>query len=158
MTFAAKTKVSEQKSKLEIEALLTKYGASRFASMTDYDTRIATIGFTYKFIHIKMEIPLPDPKDKKFTLQSNGWSSRTDSAADELFRQEVRRRWRCLALSLKAKLVSVTDGITTFEREFMPYMIQADGSTLGDAMLPLIRHAMLGKGPLMLEHKPQASE
>lgn len=146
MGFATGTSVSEEKSRQEIERMLAKYGASRFGVLTDYEHRKATIGFTIKSIQVEMVIPLPDPKDKKFKYTHNGSRYASEPKQAEQFQQEVRRRWRSLCLSLKAKLVSVEDGITTFEREFLPYMVTASGQTIGERLEPVIRAVMQSGG------------
>jgi len=45
--------------------------------------------------------------------------SHMDPEQAKVFDAEVRRRWRSLALIVKAKLVAVDDGISTAEREFL---------------------------------------
>ena len=66
--------------------------------------------------------------------------------------QEVRRRWRALALSIKAKLETVESGIAEFETEFMPYMVLPNGKTVAENILPEIERAYsTGKMPKLLE-------
>lgn len=141
MSYAKGTAVGEDRSRAEIEKMLQKVGASRFGVLTDFERRTATIGFTYQNIQIEMRIPLPDPNDSAFKLTPSGrWSKSTDDQA-KAYQGEVRRRWRCLVMALKAKLVAVSDGIATFEREFLPYMVTADGTTVGERFAPIIEHA-----------------
>ena len=131
-TFARGTSVTEDRTRAEIEKMLGRYGATRFGVLTDYASRTAVIGFTYKRLNIEMKIQLPDPDDKRFkTTPSARWRRNPDDQRDE-YDGEVRRKWRCLAIALKAKLVAVEDGITTFEREFLPYIITADGRSIAD--------------------------
>ena len=59
--------------------------------------------------------------------------------------------WRALALSIKAKLVGVDDGIETFEQAFMAHVVMPDGLTLGDHVTPKIAAAYeSGKMPALL--------
>jgi hypothetical protein len=134
VSYASNTSVTEDRSRQEIERLLMKYGASRFGCMTDYDHRVAIIEFSYRKIVIQMRIPLPDRQGAEICLYKQGSTTfrRTDSAIAERYGQEIRRRWRSLSLALKAKLVAVEDGITTFETEFMPYMVTDDGRTVAE--------------------------
>lgn len=134
MSYAQDTSVTEDRSRQEIERMLMKYGASRFGCLSDYEHKFALIEFTYKKIAIQMQIPVPDRQDKKFTRCSGRMSAyrRDESSAQKLYEQEVRRKWRSLSLALKAKLVAVEDGITTFETEFMPYMVTDNGQTLAE--------------------------
>lgn len=145
MAYAEGTSVSEEKSRQEIERMLTRMGASKFGVLSDYNERTAEIGFVYKTIHVRMLITLPDPKDDRFNKTPTGKWLRSDNAKEEMYRAEVRRKWRSLSLALKAKLVSVEEGITTFEREFLPYMVTSSGQTVAEKMEPLIREAMEGR-------------
>ena len=141
MSYAEGTQVSEAKTRLELEKILTRMGAAQFGVMTDYENRLATIAFVYKRVQVQMQIPLPNPKDRRFTHSKNGAWLRSPEAAKREVESEVRRRWRCLLLAIKAKLVAVQDGICTFEREFLPYMVCADGTTIADKLAPLIEEA-----------------
>lgn len=142
MSFASGTKVTEEKSRQEIERMLAKIGATRFGVLTDYENKCATMGFTFKRIQVQMQIPLPSPDERRFKVTPSGrWSVNAEQQRLN-FEAEVRRRWRCLALALKAKLVAVEDGITTFEREFLPYMVTATGQTIADRLEPVIKLAM----------------
>lgn len=149
MSFAAGTSVDESRSRAEIERMLQKAGASSFGSFSDYARKRAEIGFTYKHIHIRMEIMLPADDEKRFLRDGRG-SIRTPARRLEEYQAECRRRWRCLSLVLKAKLIAVEDGITTLEREFLPYMVMADGRTLAERMAPAIAAAQAGPGSALL--------
>jgi hypothetical protein len=140
VSYARNTTVTEDRSRQEIERLLMKYGASRFGCMSDYEHRIALIEFTYQRIVIEMRIPLPDASANQFARTPTGLV-RSETEQNRLYQQEVRRRWRSLSLALKAKLIAIEDGITTFENEFMPYMITDDGRTLGERFMHLIATA-----------------
>ncbi len=50
--------------------------------------------------------------------------------------QERRRRWRALLLTIKAKLVSVENGIEKFEEAFLAHIVIAGGQTVGQKALP----------------------
>lgn len=65
--------------------------------------------------------------------------------------QENRRRWRCLALVIKAKLEAVESGITTLEQEFLAHIVLPNGKTVSEEMVPQIAHAYsTGKMPPLL--------
>ncbi len=125
MTYASKTTVPAERSRAEVEKLLYRYGADRFGYM-NVRNRVE-IAFMIDGRAIKMELPFADPDD----------------------RQDVNRRWRCLLLVLKAKLVAVEDGISTIEREFLADMVMADGRSVGQFLAPQLAKA---RGmPLMLK-------
>lgn len=137
MVYAQATSVSEDRSRSEIEKMLVRAGASRVGCITDIGARKAMIGFTLRNLNIQMQIPLPAADERRFTHGGrNGWQKRPEHKAQEAFQGECRRRWRSLSLALKAKLVAIEDKITTFEQEFMPYVVMADGQTIGEKLTP----------------------
>jgi hypothetical protein len=133
--YAEGTTVSAEKSKLEIEQILTRYGATSFAS--GWQGGVAVIAFEAKGRRIKFTLPLPDAKDKGVTHKRNdGWNGPTETEKKERVEQETRRRWRALALAIKAKLEVVESGIATFEQEFMAHVVLPNGATVGEWMEP----------------------
>jgi hypothetical protein len=152
-SFANGTSVSADKSRQEVETLLTKFGASEHGFITSHERRLVLIGFKYKGIQIRMEIPLPDRNEKAIQRDGRGYT-RSPEKIEEAFQGEIRRRWRCLALAIKAKMVSVEDRVTTFEREFLPYMVTDSGRTVAEEMETSIRAAMTGKSLKMLPPAP----
>lgn len=86
------------------------------------------VGFQAQGRRIKITIPVPD--------RENG--------------PEVRRRWRCLLLSLKAKFEAINSEISTFEIEFQPYTVLPNGQTVAELVQPLISKAYAsGKMPAL---------
>lgn len=139
MAFAEGTTVSVEKSRAEIEALLTRYGATRFAS--GWDATHAQIAFQIGNLAVRFLLPMPDVKDRRFThVVRRGCSHlRTDLQKRGVIDQEQRRRWRALALVIKAKLEAVSTGITTLEQEFLAHIVTDDGLTVGDHIVPRLK-------------------
>jgi hypothetical protein len=140
--FAEGTEVSPEKSKMEIERILARYGATSFAS--GWQNGRAVIAFTANNRHVKFVLPLPDKTDKNAPWRrkkNDGWSGPSDSAVQVRYDAEVRRLWRALALAIKAKLEVVDSGIASFEHEFMAHIVMPNGSTVGDWMEPQIENA-----------------
>lgn len=133
-TYAAKTSVSVEASKSEIERTLQRYGASSF--MSGWDAERAVIGFIIAGRQIRFVLELPDRDEKRFTMHSRG--RRTPDAALREWEQACRQRWRALALVIKAKLEAVESGITTLEDEFLAHTVLPDGTTAGAWMRPQI--------------------
>lgn len=128
MTYAARTEVSVDKTKAEIEKLLARYGATSFAS--GWSPEGATIVFEAKARRIRFELPMP----KQETFRSvKKWE------------QEQRRRWRCLALMVKSKLEAVESGIVSFEEEFLAHIVvPGRGETFGQWVRPQLAEAYAG--------------
>lgn len=153
MKYAKDTQVSVEKSKIEIEQTVTRYGASQF--MSGWKENSAMIGFKMKERNIRFILPLPLRSEKRFTKDKYG-HSRPESKAIELWEQEQRQRWRALALAVKAKLEVVESGISTFEDEFMAHIILPSGQTVAEWMGPQIRTAYeTGLMPPMLPYMPE---
>ena len=93
MTYAAKTKVPADKTRMEIERLVKKYGAKGFSSGWHEGT--ARVQFYAHNRHVR------------FTV-----------ATASLSAVQERERWRALLLLVKAKLVAVDSKIATFEEAF----------------------------------------
>jgi hypothetical protein len=82
--YAQGTTVSVAKSRVEIETLVTRHGATSFAS--GYEGTHANILFKMKNRRVRFELQLVEGDER-----------------------ENMRRWRCLAALLKAKLSAVED-------------------------------------------------
>ena len=125
--YAKGTNVSSAKSKMEIERTLTRYGADQFmyGSKNDY----AMIGFRVKNKMVKIDMPLPDRNAEEFTMDTRGWE-RAKGVSEKLYEKELKRRWRSLALVIKAKLEAVETGISTFEKEFLGFILLPGGQTV----------------------------
>ncbi len=156
--YAKDTSVSVEKSRAEIEAILTRYGATAFAYATNMDK--AMIKFEASGRHIAFVLLMPDKTADRFKFPSyrgkvQKWGrALAPEAARVKWDQECRQKWRCLALAIKAKLESVESGIATFEDEFMAHIILPNGQTVGQFMRPQIETAYnSGAMPALLEFK-----
>ena len=137
MRYAQHTAVSSERSKAEIERLLTRYGATSFASGWHNDQ--AVIQFQMHDRRIKFVLPLPSKADKEFTHSKRGL--RDERTIYALWERATRQRWRALALVVKAKLEAVETGITSFEDEFMAHIVMPGGKTVAEMARPAIDQA-----------------
>lgn len=113
--FAEGTEVPVARSKAEIEAMLNKYGATRFAYMGS--ATHAVIVFEIVEIRVRFDLPLPAPDERNAE-------------------KETRRRWRALALVIKAKLEMVNSGIVSLEDEFLSHAVMPNGERMGEWAKP----------------------
>ena len=142
--FAADTSVSSDRSRAEIENTLRRYGADRFAYMSER-TR-AVIGFEVNGRRIRFDVPMPDPTAKEFHWSNHATpQKRTPTKAHEAWEQACRQKWRALALVVKAKLEAVESGVAEFQDEFLAYIVLPNGQTVGDMAAPSIEAAYAGK-------------
>ncbi len=146
-TYAQNTSVPVEKSKMEIERLLQRYGASKFASY--WDDECATILFEAHKRRIKFMLPLPSKEEYKKTPE--GRTRHNEDAIHAAWEQGCRSRWRALCLIVKAKLEAVQSGVSTFESEFGWNTVMPNGKTVGETVHPAIEAAYTnGKMPPML--------
>ncbi|HUW30193.1 MAG TPA: hypothetical protein VM223_01130 [Planctomycetota bacterium] len=138
MAYAENTSVPVDRSKAEIERVLARYGATGF--MYGIRPEKAVVAFEANDRHVRFILPMPDPSAPEFRTTPTGRSRKGD-AVNSAFEQEVRRRWRALALAIKAKLEAVDTGITEFEDEFMAHIVMPDGKTVSEHTRPLIAAA-----------------
>lgn len=137
MSYAEHTTVSAENSRMGIERILRRYGASAFSYGWEEDR--AVVMFRASDRAVRFIINMPDRKDRRFTHHSRG--VRTAAAAEKEWEQATRQRWRVLALVVKAKLEAVATGITTFEDEFLAHILLPNGETVGDWMSPQVQEA-----------------
>ena len=137
MSFAEDTKVPIERSKAEIEAMLIRYGADQFVS--GWGETEARIQFRANERYIRFVLPIPKKDEPRFTQHARyTWKRRSEAEAVKAWEQELRRRWRALALVVKAKLEAVQSGIVGFEDEFMAHIVMPDGQTVAEHARPMI--------------------
>ena len=138
MAYAQSTTVPVEKSRAEIERLLSQHHCTRFASGIDHETKRATIQFSAHNRIVKFEITLPDPGDPKYRKIKNSYLQRTAAGITKIVEQETRTRWRALLLVIKAKLEAIESGIATFDDEFLAHVLLPNQETVGEYIGPLV--------------------
>jgi hypothetical protein len=145
--YAQNTKVGIESSQSEIRKIITRYGATRFASMDE--PGLSVIMFEVHDRRVKFTLTMPDISE--FALTPGRRARRSKESQFDAWEQACKSRWRSLALSIKAKLVAVEDNIAMFEQEFLEYVVLPNGQTVGEFMRPQIQIAYdSGRMPKML--------
>lgn len=145
--YAEGTQVSPEKSQQEISATLRRYGAAGF--MFGEDNGRAVVAFRAHDRMVRFILPLEIDRKQFQTTATGRW--RDEASIDKAIEGEHRRRWRALALAIKAKLEVVETGIASFEDEFLANLVLPDGSTVGDWAQPQIAAAYAsGQMPALL--------
>lgn len=154
MAYAEDTSVSVERSRAEIEKIIVRAGAEKFASMISENE--AVIGFALRGKYVKFVLPLPRRDDKRFTHRKPGGVNvkvsipRNSDEAYKAWEQGCRAKWRALGLCIKAKLEAVEAGITSFEAEFLAHFVTPGGQTMGERIIPqLDEMAKSGKMPIL---------
>jgi hypothetical protein len=136
MAYAENTAVPVERSKAEIERMLSRYGADQF--MSAWSSQQALIGFTAHKRMVRFTLPLPTPEQFRYHVVRGRKKARTDAEVRTAIDRETRRRWRSLVLAIKAKLEAVASKISSFEDEFLPWIVLPSGRTVGQEVLPQI--------------------
>lgn len=134
--YAANTDVSSDRSRSEIERILTRYGADAFAYARQ--GRSSMISFQMQNRRVKFVIEMPDPGSREFTHTETGRQRKSVYQVEKAYEQATRQKWRALALVIKAKLEAVESGISEFEEEFLANIMLPDGQTVGSYSIPRI--------------------
>lgn len=137
--YAEGTEVSVEKSKGEIEALVSRAGADAFASASKKGQ--AMIQFQLKKRVVRFTLPLPNPDDPSFARTPGGRRWRDEAGKYKAWEQSCREKWRALFLSIKAKLYSIETGIETFDSAFMAQIVMPNGKTMEELCVPMICQA-----------------
>ena len=124
--YAKGTSVTPEKSRQEIEDTLKRFGVDGF--MYGDDGGKAMIQFRTSERFVRFIMTLPRPKDVSHTETGK---RRTKKQAEAAYEKELRRKWRALLISIKGKLVSVEEGVETFEEAFLAHIVVATGSGQG---------------------------
>lgn len=131
MTYAANTKVSPASSRVEIERILERYGATGF--LYGWAEGNAVVAFEMSGRRVKFLLPIPHLDE---FAQTETGRERSEGATTTAHQHAIRQRWRALALAIKAKLEIVESGITEFDEEFLAHIVLPGGERIGDWLAP----------------------
>ncbi len=156
--YAAGTEVPAERSRMDLERLLTAHGATGILSGWDATVREHRIIFRIADRMIRLRVVLPDPGSREFALTPTG-RRRTATQTAEQVRAEERRRWRALLLLTKAKFVAIEDGVQSLEEAFLADVLLPDQSTIGEWIRPQLDTAYAtAQMPSLLPGQPARPE
>lgn len=153
MPYAQGTDVPVDRSKVEIERTLRRFGADDFGYREQRKAggAVAMVSFGIDGRFVRFALSMPSPTDPSFTLTPTG-RERSTKQAEAAWEQACREQWRALAAVIKAKLVAVEAGISTVEQEFLAWIALPNGRTVGEETAPAIERAYAeGKHVPLLE-------
>jgi hypothetical protein len=142
--YAEQTTVSVANGRAELEATLERYGATPRRSSTSPAA-----------LWSRSVWPSSTCESRSLRLKKALTNSRAQQAAWE---KAYQQKWRSLVLAVKAKLVSVADGIETFEEAFMAHVVMPDGRTVAETMKPNIALAYKQGGAVPLSRRPDCNK
>lgn len=142
MTYAQKTTVTIERSKAEIEKIVTKAGATRFASYWEENSVVLAFQLDNRLMRFSLVLPSPDDeqfaKARTYRSYTRRGATTKGEARQKKWEQEIKRLWRALALCIKAKLESVESGIETLDEAFLAQIVLPGGKTVSQTIVPQI--------------------
>ena len=150
VSYAESTTVPGEKSKAELDRMLSAADAARRFMGADDDRGVAFVVFEIVGRQVRIEVPLPKPAD--FAPKAGAtYRTRTREHQQKAWEQGCRARWRALVLLIKAKLEAISLGLSTPEREFLADIFLPNGQRIHDALKEGIARAYIdGKMPPLL--------
>jgi hypothetical protein len=148
-SYAEGTTVSVERSRAELEALLTRFGATGF--LYGWTSQQGMIAFELHGRRCRFVVRPPSADELPDLRQAARERRRQASDDRRLLDEEVRRRWRELVLLVKAKLIAVESGVVSMDEEFLPYFVLPGNVTVAERLLPdLDNAAQSGRLPPLL--------
>lgn len=130
MAYAAETKVPVLQTQGEIKKMLTRVGCGPVGILEDPRERTIQVLFELDTRRIIFRMTIPDASSQRGR------------------EQKERSAWRALAQVIKFKLESIEAGIETLEQAFLAHIMQPDGRTYGETLIPeLDNHIAQGGVP-----------
>lgn len=154
--YAAETNVSIAQSRGEIEKLLRQWGADGISWTDQYVQGLAKIEFIWQFegTHYLARITFKVPKRADFLESGEGLDNRSGKVSEiklsRLLDQAGRAEHRCLLLLLKAAFNAVDQGMIRPEQLFLAFLVDGDGQTVGDVMIPRLNKMLAGGAARLL--------
>ena len=139
------TTVPVAKSQAELRGLLQKFGAQQFTFGEGRDW--AGVEFLHADHLVRVRCPLRPPTDSAVQAQMKASHRSIAESTTALLDREAMRVWRVLVWSVKARLVSVEEGLESFEQAFLSHLVDpSSGRTLWEAVREPIEGGALQLG------------
>lgn len=153
--YARGTDVSVDRTRAELERLLTAHGATGFG----YGWESGHHRVVFRVADRMIRLEVSEPGRAEFTRTPTGLS-RSEAQITERVFAETRRRWRSLLLVTKARFVAIEDGVMTLEQAFMADVVLPDGQTVSEWLHPQLdtAYATAEMPALMPAASPRALE
>jgi hypothetical protein len=145
--YAARTEISSERRRQEIERTLDRYGATAFAFGKTTSPPRAQIMFELADRRMRIDLPLPDRDDRAITHTPDRGIVRSRDAQEREYEYAVRQRWAALSLWIKAQLEAIESGIVTVEDVFLSHVVLPSGATVGEWAEPQLRE-VYGRGEM----------
>lgn len=133
------TSIDVEKTVMEIERMLAKFGAKKILKEYDQNQRLIGLAFTVDTLNGEMPIKLPSKIDKieqVFKIQvSKGFLPRKYWGSEWAREQAVRTAWRTIKDWIDAQFALISIEMVKVEEIFLPYAYSSQlGQTLFEAV------------------------
>ena len=134
--YASSTKVSCDRTLLQLKNMLELFGADQFGYATSDEQAIVQFRCSTRMVRFVLQLPSVDDKEIAFTPTGK---VREDNARRTVWEQACRAKWRSLYLLVKALLVAIEDGLIDFDRAFLHDLVTPNGRTVGEQLMPNVQ-------------------
>lgn len=140
MAYAEGTTVPVEKTRLEIEQLITRFVGDKGKRGVGFEAGSALIYFERDGWAVQMHVRMPTEEDAAKIKNPRGRYRGPADASQRAawLEQQTKERWRQLLLVLKAKFTAYEHKIETFEQLFMAHLV-VGGQSVGERLLPALR-------------------
>ncbi len=148
-TYAADTEVPINRSRSEIDKLLSQWGCDRIQWTDDFAMGCTTLRFQAVFddVHCTARLELHLPPDDVVGQRFARTPTQAQLAGAR--EQHWRALHRVLLLTIKAQLNAVEAGLLTAVEAFLPHLEDSQGRTVAQLAVPHLRRLQDGKTPLL---------
>ena len=137
MTYARGTTVPVEQSRIEIERIITKYGATAFSYATNRQKAMLQFEVHDRVVRFVLPLPAIDDPAVARKRSGRGWAAVPHASRPRRHAQLIRERWRALRICILSKLEAVQAGITEFEEEFFSHVVDPQtGRTIYELVSP----------------------
>lgn len=144
------TEVQVEKSQGEIRKVLVAAGCTQFSFGEGvHDGRTwAAVEFVHTAHLVRIKVPLKEPTPQAISAKHTRSRNKTREQVKALMiEQEAKRIWRVLFHGLKARMISIDEGVETFLQAFMPHVVDpATDKTLWERFTPAFESGAMELG------------
>ena len=139
MPYAENTTVPVEKSRAELEQMLMRAGALQYSTSHDVEKGAVAVQFTIvsggglervRQYRIVLQLPKLEDIARMRSRRTGRVVTRSPEETRKAHEQACRERWRALVLAVKAKLVLIQPGTSSFEQEFLSNLLLENGETV----------------------------
>ncbi|WP_437591528.1 hypothetical protein [Sorangium sp. So ce1000] len=128
------SRIPVEKSRIQIQELLQRYGADKFGYMHDNDTNVTTIQFRCRSRLVRFSLELPREESFREEVRCyNGKRLLPDDAVKARYERALRARWRAIVTAVRSKLVLVEFNISSWEDAWLAETVDPEtGKTVSE--------------------------